>query len=219
MPCNYVFIDYENVQPDDLDQLLDQPVRVYTFVGKHQTKLSFEFLNTMQRMGDRAGYIRMSENGPNALDFHIAYYVGELAASDPEAYFHIISRDSGFDPLIRHLRSREKSPLRVYRAEQIVDLAFLRPKTNGVFAERLSQLTENLIKRGKQLPRKRSSLESLIRDHFKNQRLDSQVGDLIAALQRQKLLTVSDKTVSYNLPPADSTPPLPKAHSETSVPG
>lgn len=217
MPCNYVFIDYENVQPDNLDQLLDHQVKVLTFLGKHQERLPFEFFNSMQSLGDRAEYIRLQEKGPNALDFHIAYYVGELSALDPEGYFHIISKDSGFDPLIRHLRCREPSPLRICRTEQITDLAFLRPKANGVFAERLSQLTANLIKRGKQLPRKRSGLESLIRDHFKNQLLDSQVGDLIAALQRQKLLTMSDKTVSYNLPPADSNLTHPKINSEHSV--
>jgi hypothetical protein len=48
----------------------------------------------------------MDGNGTNALDFHIAYYIGRLAAKCPDAYFHIISKDTGFDPLIKHLKGQ-----------------------------------------------------------------------------------------------------------------
>jgi len=51
-------------------------------------------------MGERAEYVRISGNGSNALDFHIAFYIGQLAAHEPDAYFHIISKVTGFDPLI-----------------------------------------------------------------------------------------------------------------------
>ena len=47
--------------------------------------------------------LRISGNGPNALDFHVAYYLGALAAAHPEAEFTVLSRDTGFDPLIRHM--------------------------------------------------------------------------------------------------------------------
>lgn len=55
-------------------------------------------------MGDRAQYVEMSGTGHNALDFHIAYYIGRISANDKDAYFHIISNDQGFDPLIAHLK-------------------------------------------------------------------------------------------------------------------
>jgi hypothetical protein len=38
--------------------------------------------------------------------FHIAYYIGTLSVQDPTAGFHIISKDSGFDALIRHLAGK-----------------------------------------------------------------------------------------------------------------
>lgn len=50
--------------------------------------------------------IKLSGNGSNALDFHIAFYLGVLAVRDSAAYFHIISKDTGYDPLIRHLRAK-----------------------------------------------------------------------------------------------------------------
>ena len=55
----------------------------------------------MQSLGADAEYVRIEGNGPNALDFHIAFYIGNIAAKDPDCYFHIISKDTGFDPLIK----------------------------------------------------------------------------------------------------------------------
>ena len=52
----------------------------------------------MHQLGPRSSYVRLEASGSNALDFHIAYYLGNLVISDPTAYFHIISKDTGFDP-------------------------------------------------------------------------------------------------------------------------
>jgi hypothetical protein len=57
-------------------------------------------------MGRRARYIEISGKGCNALDFHIAYYIGRIAAEEPGAVFRIVSKDTGFDPLVRHLTAR-----------------------------------------------------------------------------------------------------------------
>jgi hypothetical protein len=43
-------------------------------------------------MGERGEYIKVAGAGRNALDFHIAYYIGRIASQAPEAFFHIISR-------------------------------------------------------------------------------------------------------------------------------
>jgi hypothetical protein len=48
---NYVLIDYENVQPNDIETLQHEHVRVIVFVGPHQTKISFETAAALQRMG------------------------------------------------------------------------------------------------------------------------------------------------------------------------
>jgi hypothetical protein len=57
-------------------------------------------------MGTRAEYVRINGSGKNALDFHIAYYLGQLATQHPDAAFHVISRDTGFDPLVAFMRGR-----------------------------------------------------------------------------------------------------------------
>jgi len=50
--------------------------------------------------------VRLTATGKNALDFTLAYYVGRAVAADPTGFFHIVSKDTGYDPLIEHLRSK-----------------------------------------------------------------------------------------------------------------
>jgi len=38
-PINFVLIDYENVQPDDLGLLVDGPFRVKVFLGQNQSEI------------------------------------------------------------------------------------------------------------------------------------------------------------------------------------
>ncbi|KRG77887.1 hypothetical protein ABB30_06440 [Stenotrophomonas ginsengisoli] len=117
---NYVFIDHENVQPDDLS-LLDLPtVQVWIFIGASQAKFSTDLAIAAHAMGERVRYVRITGNGSNALDFHIACYLGRLLHEDPDGYFHIISKDTGFDPLVTHLRQHKAT---VYRVPAIAQMA------------------------------------------------------------------------------------------------
>ncbi len=100
MATNYVLIDFENVHPKNLELLTKHPFKVFVFVGANQSKVPFDLADSMQLLGNDAKYIKIAGNGQNALDFHISYYVGELAGKDADAQFHIISKDKGFDPLI-----------------------------------------------------------------------------------------------------------------------
>ncbi|HXF07201.1 MAG TPA: PIN domain-containing protein [Candidatus Acidoferrales bacterium] len=104
MANNYLLIDFENVQPESIALLDELDFTILLFVGAHQTKIPLALATQLQQLGERARYIRIEGNGPNALDFHIAFTIGELARVDSEGYLHIISRDTGFDPLIRYAR-------------------------------------------------------------------------------------------------------------------
>ena len=113
MKRNYVLIDFENVQPKNLGILKGHNFKIILFVGANQTKVSFELATAMQSLGDNAEYIKIDGNGPNALDFHIAFYIGQIAATDKNSFFHIISKDKGFDPLIKHLKAKKILVLRL----------------------------------------------------------------------------------------------------------
>ncbi|SDH95769.1 PIN domain-containing protein [Pseudomonas panipatensis] len=106
MRTNYVLIDYENIPVKSLDLLQDSHFRLRVFLGPNNSKLPTELVVAIQRLGERADYIQLETSSPNALDFHIAYYLGRLALEDPTAFFHVISADKGFDPLLKHLKSK-----------------------------------------------------------------------------------------------------------------
>ncbi|TON35035.1 hypothetical protein CGH58_24340, partial [Vibrio parahaemolyticus] len=82
MKTNYILIDFENVQPKNLSLLEGHPFKVMVFVGANQTKVPFDIATAMQNLGSSAQYIKIDGNGPNALDFHIAYYIGSISALD-----------------------------------------------------------------------------------------------------------------------------------------
>ena len=94
MKCNYLLIDLENIRPKDkdLELLSKHPFRIYTFVGANQKVPSY-VESAMQTFGSNAKYIKISGTGPNALDFHIAFYISELSANDQKAcFYNIIKR-------------------------------------------------------------------------------------------------------------------------------
>ena len=103
MTLPFVLIDFENVQPNVLDRLRPGSFRVKVFLGQHQSKLMLELVQRLQPFGREAEYIQIQGSGPDAVDFHIAFYIGQLAAAEPGTSFTVVSKDKGFDPLIRHL--------------------------------------------------------------------------------------------------------------------
>ena len=120
---NYVLVDYENVQPADISLLGTGPFKVRVFLGPNQAKIPVGLAAALQALGRDAEYVLLATAGSNALDFHIAYYVGVLSASEPTAVFHIISKDTGFDPLLKHLKARG---VRAHRSVRIADIPYFR---------------------------------------------------------------------------------------------
>jgi hypothetical protein len=124
---NFVFVDLENVQPDSLALLNREYVKVFVFVGANQPKIPFEFADSMQRLGDKAQYLKISGSGRNALDFHVAFYIGQFATQDPTAYFHIVSKDKGFKVLIKHLKSRK---ILAAQSTDVREIPFIKQASN-----------------------------------------------------------------------------------------
>lgn len=100
-----LLVDYENVPKVDLAGLPGDVI-VPFFFGASQRTVPTAFLKEALKLGPRFVPIDIEGQGKNALDFHIAYYLGEYLKSAPEADCVILSRDKGFDPLVRHLNGR-----------------------------------------------------------------------------------------------------------------
>jgi hypothetical protein len=197
---NYVLIDYENVQPEALSVLDAEHFKVIVFVGASQTKVTFEAAAALQRMGSKAEYIKISGNGSNALDFHIAYYIGQLAAGDPTAYFHIISKDSGFDPLIQHLKTKK---VFAARSRDVGDIPLAKAGNAKSPPEKLAVIVANLQQRGASKPRTVKTLSSTISAIFQKQLTEQELGSLLKELETKGYVTVNETKVSYALPPSN----------------
>ncbi len=197
MANNYVLIDFENVHPKNLELLTKHPFKVFVFVGANQTKLPFDLADSMQLLGNNAKYIKISGNGQNALDFHIAYYVGELAGKEPDAQFHIISKDKGFDPLIKHLQSRK---IRIKRTKDLAEIPLLRVPITTSSDEKIAAIVKNLGGRGQSRPRKIRTLENTINTLFTKKLDKDELSTLTKELQKRKLIVVNKGNVSYKLP-------------------
>ena len=197
MPVNYVLIDFENVQPKNLEILSKHPFNVYVFVGASQAKITYEFAVAMQQLGENAKYVKIGGNGKNALDFHLAFYVGELATKDPEAYFHVISRDTGFDPLIKHLRSRK---IRIQRDKDLAEIPVLRMSNATSNDEKISAIVKNLSGRGHSRPRKVKTLANTINSLFTKNLGEQELMSLVNELEERSYIAVRDGNISYQLP-------------------
>ena len=199
MRTNYVLVDLENVQlvpPESLDQLAQDHFKLLVFVGANQTKLPFEFAAAMQRLGSKAEYIKISGIGHNALDFHIAFHVGLLAAKEENAYFHIISKDTGFDPLLQHLKARK---IFAGRVKAISDIPVIKASNSKSPAERLEVVLDKLRQMKQAKPRTVKTLSSSIATVFQKKLADEEVAELVTALVAAGHVTITDTKVSYSL--------------------
>jgi len=106
MPTNYILVDFENVKPD-LSLLANTSNRVTVFFGAKQQegRVPFNLFETAHKLGGNFELFKVMRSGKNALDMHIAYYIGRLIQKEPGATIHIISGDTDFDPLAEYLRA------------------------------------------------------------------------------------------------------------------
>lgn len=194
---NYVLIDYENVQPEAMAVLAQEHFKVIVFVGANQAKVTFEVASALQQMGDRAEYVKITGNGSNALDFHIAFYIGVLAGIEPDAYFHIVSKDTGFDPLIQHLKAKK---ILAGRSKDVTDIPIVKAANSKSPADRVAVVIADLKRRGASRPRAVKTLSSTISGIFQKQISEQDIASLIATLQKQGVVSVNGTKVSYSLP-------------------
>lgn len=198
MATSFVLVDFENVQPSNVRALAGGDKRVRVFVGASQTKVPLELARALQALGDKAEYLQVSGNGNNALDFHIAFYVGKLAGEHPGASFHIVSKDTGFDPLIKHLTDLSIDCKRTATFDGVLPL--VRISNSKPLTERVDAIVENLAKRKSGRPRTVKTLGGSIKALFVNKVTDEEVAHLIKQLENRTVVLISNSKVTYQLP-------------------
>ena len=104
MTQKLLLVDFENVRQIDLSRLSDG-TDVVIFVGAGQKAVPIELVASAQKLGARVQWQKVEGNGNNALDFHIACHLGRVLQKSPQVSCVVLSRDKGFDPLLRHLNN------------------------------------------------------------------------------------------------------------------
>ncbi|HKP23312.1 MAG TPA: PIN domain-containing protein [Dongiaceae bacterium] len=198
MPKHYVLIDYENVQPETLARLDPKRHAIMVFVGANQPRMATSLVTAMQRF--ECHCIQIAGSGRNALDLHIAYYVGRIAAAEPGTSFHVVSKDAGFDPLMRYLQLKGIAAHRIATIDGIVEASRV-SRASKASASLLdpSIIIDNLKRRPKARPRTVGKLYTVIHELFLKKLKDEDVTRLVDQLVERGAVTVEGTKVSYKL--------------------
>ena len=118
MAKKYILIDYENVKAVDLEPIFDKPYHLLVFVGASQHRISTDFAMQVQNLR-AAEYVRISGNGHNALDFHIAYMIGHARNNN----YHCLEAST----------QAEEAWLQTIKAMSMFNAQFLKECTPGYY--------------------------------------------------------------------------------------
>ena len=198
MATNHVLIDYENVQPKNLAALRDvskgRAFKVYVFVGANQSRIPRELAFEMQSLGRDAQYVEITGSGKNAADFHIAFYLGALGEPGSDDEFHIVSKDTGFDPLIKHLQAKN---IKAARRRDLFEIPWLKTSGSDSPGEKIDQVIRNFDLRGHSRPRKVRTLKASIRSLFGGGVTDEELEALVQGLKERRYIAIEGEAIKY----------------------
>ena len=206
-PMNHVFVDYENVHTVDLSIIGAKAVYLTLLMGAKQTKLDADLVEKLMAHASSVQLIRLTTSGKNALDFALAYYVGRAVITDPTAYFHIVSKDHGFDPLIEHLKSRH---IRARRHNDFSALTFSSPPKPAPAEPKATPPTpedplitlalERLRKALTNRPKKQKTLVSHLKSILGKDATEAEAAKLLEKLRKAGHLSIDAKdAVTYKV--------------------
>ncbi len=196
----YLYIDYENVQ-DVKVEVIKATTKVRIVVGDDQNKVPIELVQKTQPFGASVEWIKVPGKGRNALDFFIAYFVGQDAKQDPSKKFMIYSKDTGYDPLINYLKRDGVDISRIVSFQELGN--HKAPPVNDPIQKRIQdhvkKVNDNLNKlAANRRPKKRNSLTG----HVSSLMTGTAKKDLDRVMEElfiQKLVYEENGTIKYAL--------------------
>lgn len=191
MTAKLLLVDYENVHQVDLSHL-DDNTSVIIFVGASQNAIPIELVTSTQKLGTRVEWQRAEGNGRNALDFHIACHLGRVLEKSLPVHCIVLSKDKGFDPLLRHLN---KMGLKCKRINSLLELD---PKSTSVDDPNYRRVIEVLGKSDKKTrPRRVKTLSQHISSIFQKNISQQDIDRIIDMLFANKMISETNNTISY----------------------
>ena len=190
-----LMIDYENVQRIDLSTIDNEAYCVKIFVGASQNKIPFDVVAAAQSFGPNLEWIKIDSNGKNALDFHIAFFLGKYSQTQPNQKFIVLSKDTGFDPLVRFLN---KIGMACSRINSLLELDRNTKKSKPMGSD-FEKATGNIKKiDANKRPRTRNTLTKHIKTALNTDK-DSDVQNVIDLLFMQGIVYEEGDRVKYNI--------------------
>ncbi len=187
-----LLVDYENVQQVELARL-DEGYRVIIFVGRSQKSVPIELVTSAQKLGSRVEWQKVTGDGRNALDFFIALRLGRVLERTPRPEVVVLSKDKGFDPLLRYLNA---NGLKVRRVNSLSELSV--DTAAPVQDPNLKRVVELLGKSDKRSrPRKRRTLAQAISAMFQKKLSRQDVDRIINSLFALKLISEAHGIITY----------------------
>lgn len=107
MQTHYVFVDYDNTHLGNVALIAQssQKLIIKIFLGSHHNVIPLALARALQPLGTDAQYIQF-EGRHNAIDFNIAFQLGELAIQHPQDQFSILTNDVGFNEIVASLKAK-----------------------------------------------------------------------------------------------------------------
>ena len=186
----YIFIDFENVNESDLSRVSGKAVCVFMIIGTRHKKLPVSLFLFAQDHPVQLRIIQTPVDGRNALDFVLTVELGRRIAADPNGYFHIVSRDTDFDSVVRHLKAEK---LHAARHTSLAEIPALRTPE-----ERVALLKAELADATQNRPSTRKTLENRIKSAFENKAEPDFVEKTISTFVQSGILSFAETDkVSY----------------------
>ncbi len=187
----YIYIDYENM--GDLKELPQIDGKYFIFIGENQGKIPRQFVFPK---GNKE-LIDIKGSGKNALDFHIVYF---LAKNDDkeDVEHYVLSKDSGYDPIIAFCKKENKVVKRIISIDEIID-------SKGNINETVEEYTNVYLDHLKKIDKKRypkseKGLKSDIKSALGKKLSEKQIEEVVGLLYKKRYIAKNEKNIIYTLP-------------------
>jgi hypothetical protein len=192
MTQKLLLVDFENVQQVDLARL-DDSFQIIIFVGAAQKSIPIELVTNAQKLGSRIEWQRVDANGSNALDFFIACHLGRVLEKSPQLQCIVLSKDKGFDPLLRHLNTNGLQCKRLNSMLELDPKATTQPEEPNY--KRVIEVLRKSEKKSR--PRKRKTLSQHISSIFQKKLPQTEVDRIIDILFANKMISETNDAITY----------------------
>ena len=193
-----LLIDYENIHKIDLARIKQQDINIKIFVGQAQNKIPFDLVQAAQQFDNPVEWIKIEGSGSNALDFYIAFYLGQYFKDTKKGTFLVLSKDKGFDPLIKHINN---STINCQKIENLDNFSHKQgsssdKKNPDLILEIINKLSK--IEKNKR-PVTQKSLHNLLKLQLAKKKLqDKDIVILVKTLFLQNKIAKDNNRLIYN---------------------